>query len=80
VAVSLWGAVGGLAAAIGPSLGSFVVDSVGWPWAFFINLPLGALSIWRGARCCRRCAAPALRAGSTWSAWQWSSSAWARSR
>jgi len=49
VAVSLWGAVGGLAAAIGPSLGSFVVDSVGWPWAFFINLPLGALSIWRGA-------------------------------
>ncbi len=48
-AVSLWGAVGGLAAAIGPSLGSFVVDAVGWPWAFFINLPLGALSIWRGA-------------------------------
>lgn len=49
VAVSLWGAVGGFAAAIGPSLGSFVVDSVGWPWAFYLNLPLGALSIWRGA-------------------------------
>ncbi len=49
VAVSLWGAVGALAAAIGPSLGSFVIASVGWPWAFFINLPLGALSIWKGA-------------------------------
>jgi EmrB/QacA subfamily drug resistance transporter len=49
VAVSLWGAVGGLAAAVGPSLGSFVVDSVGWPWAFYLNLPLGALSLWRGA-------------------------------
>jgi EmrB/QacA subfamily drug resistance transporter len=49
VAVSLWGAVGGLAAAVGPSLGSFVVDTVGWPWAFFINLPLGALALWRGA-------------------------------
>ncbi len=49
VAVSLWGAVGALAAAIGPSVGSFVVDSVGWPWAFYLNLPLGALSIWRGA-------------------------------
>src|SRR4051794_18487532 len=49
IAVSLWGAVGGLAAAIGPSLGSFVVDSVGWPWAFYINLPLGALALWRGA-------------------------------
>jgi EmrB/QacA subfamily drug resistance transporter len=49
IAVSLWGAVGGFAAAIGPSLGSFVVDSVGWPWAFYINLPLGALALWRGA-------------------------------
>jgi EmrB/QacA subfamily drug resistance transporter len=42
VAVSLWGAVGGLAAAIGPSLGSWIVDSMGWPWAFYINLPIGA--------------------------------------
>ncbi|HEX5659420.1 MAG TPA: MFS transporter [Polyangiales bacterium] len=49
VAVSLWGAVGGLAAAVGPSLGSFVVDSVGWPWAFYLNLPLGLLAMWRGA-------------------------------
>jgi EmrB/QacA subfamily drug resistance transporter len=49
VAVSLWGAVGGLAAAVGPSLGSFVVDTIGWPWAFYLNLPLGALSLWRGA-------------------------------
>ncbi|RYE69261.1 MAG: MFS transporter, partial [Oxalobacteraceae bacterium] len=45
----LWGAVGGLAAAVGPSLGSFVVDSFGWPWAFYLNLPLGALSLWYGA-------------------------------
>jgi EmrB/QacA subfamily drug resistance transporter len=49
VAVSLWGAVGGLAAAVGPSLGSFVVASVGWPWAFYINVPLGAVSLWFGA-------------------------------
>lgn len=49
VAISLWGAVGGLAAAIGPSLGSFVVDAVGWQWAFYLNLPLGALALWQGA-------------------------------
>lgn len=49
VAVSLWGAVGGFAAAVGPSLGSFVVESVGWPWAFYLNLPLGALSLWYAA-------------------------------
>jgi EmrB/QacA subfamily drug resistance transporter len=47
--VSLWGAVGGFAAAVGPSLGSLVVQTIGWPWAFFINLPIGALTLWRGA-------------------------------
>jgi len=47
--VSLWGAVAGFAAAVGPSLGSLVVETVGWPWAFFINLPIGALTLWRGA-------------------------------
>ena len=49
VVVSLWGAVGGLAAAVGPSAGSFVIDTLGWPWAFYINLPLGGLALWRGA-------------------------------
>jgi EmrB/QacA subfamily drug resistance transporter len=50
VAVSLWGAVGGLAAALGPSLGSFLVDSMGWRWAFFINLPPALWSMWRATR------------------------------
>jgi EmrB/QacA subfamily drug resistance transporter len=50
IAVSLWGAVSGLAAAVGPSLGSLLVDHWGWPWAFFLNLPLGGYAIWRGAR------------------------------
>jgi MFS family permease len=47
--VSLWGAVGGLAAAVGPSAGSFVIDHFGWSWAFYINLPLGGLAWWRGS-------------------------------
>src|ERR1043165_6281389 len=50
IAVSLWGAVSGLAAAVGPSLGAFLVDRWGWPWAFVLNLPLGGYAIWRGAR------------------------------
>ncbi len=50
IAVSLWGAVGGLAAALGPSVGSGVVDALGWRWAFFLNLPLGLLAWWRGRR------------------------------
>jgi EmrB/QacA subfamily drug resistance transporter len=56
VAVSLWGAVSGVAAAAGPSLGSFVIDVAGWPWAFFINVPIGAWSIWRGRRLLRESA------------------------
>lgn len=49
VAVSLWGAVGGLAAAVGPSLGSWVTHQAGWRWAFFINLPVGLWALWRSA-------------------------------
>jgi MFS family permease len=49
VVVSLWGAVGGLAAAVGPSLGSWVTDQAGWPWAFYINLPVGVWALWRSA-------------------------------
>lgn len=48
VAVSLWGAVGGLAAALGPSIGAAIVDVLGWTWAFYLNLPLGLLAWWRG--------------------------------
>jgi MFS family permease len=48
-AVSLWGAVGGLAAAVGPSLGAFVIASLGWQWAFYLNVPMGILAMWRGA-------------------------------
>lgn len=45
--VSVWGAVGGLAAAVGPSLGSWVTAQAGWPWAFFLNLPVGVWALWR---------------------------------
>ena len=50
VAVSLWGAVSGLAAATGPSVGSFLVDHLGWPFAFYLNIPFGLISLVRGAR------------------------------
>ena len=63
VAVSLWGAVSGLAAAVGPSLGAFVVDSVGWAWAFYINLPLGGLALWHGRRLLKESVRPAARQG-----------------
>lgn len=40
-AFGVWGAVGGLGAAVGPTVGGLLVDSLGWRWIFFFNVPLG---------------------------------------
>ena len=50
VAVAIWGAVGAVAGAAGPTLGALVVDHLGWRWAFFINLPVGIVSFTLGHR------------------------------
>ncbi len=44
VAVAIWGAIGAVAGAAGPTLGALVVEHLGWRWAFFINLPVGIIS------------------------------------
>ncbi|MEN3030563.1 MDR family MFS transporter [Chromobacterium amazonense] len=36
----------GLANAIGPSLGGFLTEYFGWRWVFFVNLPVGVVSLW----------------------------------
>ena len=41
----LFGAVFGLSALVGPALGGFITDTFGWHWIFFINLPLGLVSL-----------------------------------
>jgi len=50
VAVAIWGAMGALAAAIGPSLGSALIEFASWRWAFLINLPVGVFTVFAGAR------------------------------
>jgi EmrB/QacA subfamily drug resistance transporter len=44
-AFSFWGASLGIALAIGPILGGFITDTVGWRWVFLINLPICAMLI-----------------------------------
>src|SRR5262249_46067957 len=41
VAIGLWGGITGLAVASGPVLGGAVVDGIGWPWVFWLNVPPG---------------------------------------
>src|SRR5256884_8235237 len=41
----LFGAVFGLSSIIGPVVGGFLTDNLGWRWGFFVNLPVGLLGV-----------------------------------
>ncbi|MFI6488477.1 MFS transporter [Streptomyces sp. NPDC050564] len=46
VALGVWGAVSGSAAAVGPVLGGLLTEGPGWRWIFFVNLPVSVASVW----------------------------------
>lgn len=43
-AMAVWGATAGVATLVGPILGGFLVDAAGWPWVFFVNVPVGIIA------------------------------------
>src|SRR5205823_7481956 len=49
-AIGIWAAAGAAAGAIGPLLGGWLIDTVGWRAIFYINLPIAALAIVMGWR------------------------------
>jgi EmrB/QacA subfamily drug resistance transporter len=44
-AIGVWGAVTGIALALGPILRGLLVQSVGWRSIFWVNIPIGVLAI-----------------------------------
>jgi EmrB/QacA subfamily drug resistance transporter len=44
-AMSVWGATAGVASLVGPLAGGGVVDSLGWQWIFFVNVPVGIVAL-----------------------------------
>ncbi|MGD0247631.1 MAG: MDR family MFS transporter [Candidatus Limnocylindrales bacterium] len=42
----LFGAVFGVAFLVGPFLGGFLTDSLSWHWIFFVNVPVGLVSLY----------------------------------
>jgi EmrB/QacA subfamily drug resistance transporter len=49
-AVGTWASAGAIASAIGPPLGGWLIDTVGWRAIFYLNLPVAAAAIfiaWR---------------------------------
>ena len=48
--LGFFGAVFGLSSLLGPGIGGFITDQFSWHWIFFVNVPIGAVSLvilWR---------------------------------
>lgn len=45
VALGAWGTVASVASLVGPLAGGALVDSMGWEWIFFVNVPVGVIGL-----------------------------------
>lgn len=50
IAIGVWGAVSGAAAAVGPIAGGLLTQHLGWEWIFLINLPIGLITVYLSLR------------------------------
>ena len=63
-AIGTWGAMGGLAAAVGPALGAVLIAAFGWRSVFYVNVPVALTALVAGARVLPAGAQPPARARS----------------
>jgi MFS family permease len=45
VAFGVFGAITGIAVAVGPVLGGAITSALSWRWIFFVNVPIGVIAI-----------------------------------
>jgi EmrB/QacA subfamily drug resistance transporter len=45
MAMSVWGATAGVATLVGPLAGGVMIDTLGWEWIFFVNVPIGIIGL-----------------------------------
>jgi EmrB/QacA subfamily drug resistance transporter len=57
----LFAAVFGISSIIGPTIGGYLTDSLGWRWVFYVNLPVGVVAVTVIAL-----GMPFVRTGKTW--------------
>ena len=43
-ALGIWAGVSGIALALGPTLGGYIVEHLGWEYVFFLNVPIGIVA------------------------------------
>jgi DHA2 family multidrug resistance protein len=46
VALAIWGMTVVVAPVVGPILGGWITDNIGWSWIFYINVPVGIVVAW----------------------------------
>lgn len=57
----LFGGIFGLASIIGPTLGGYITDNLGWRWVFYVNVPVGVVGLLLGLA-----ALPYVRSKANW--------------
>ena len=45
IALGVWGALAGIGGTLGVVAGGVLVDSLGWEWIFFVNVPVAILAL-----------------------------------
>ena len=52
-AIGIWAGVSGIALGLGPTLGGYIIEHVGWQSIFFLNVPIGIIGLIIGSRSIR---------------------------